>query len=445
MNIFNAIIEGVRDLWSHKFRSVLTILGVVLGASALMTMDAITEGIAVSMRYQMLSTGDHIKIRLRNTSPPPDQLSMADTSAGLTTRDVLAIKQNIDLVDWVSPETEMRILATFENKRDRTTLKGVTAGILKQDMHEQPIGRFFSDLDIENKNRVCLLGGRVYEKLFPDNYENAIGATIRINGIAFKVIGIFPFYLNMTQQRELESGEYQRKLERENKQKRRDRFILNDSFPWKNDAVMIPITTFQDTFKSEASSTQLIGDDVPLNGIQIGSRDPERMDELIQRVRSLLLITHKGIEDFQIEHSLDRLKEVDLQAASARLSGTIIAGIGLIVGGVGIANIMLASIADRIREIGIRRAIGARGADIFFQVIMEALMLGLIGGVVGVGTGCLLIYILDEVVQIPNQPILTWGAVAFSFGFSLITGLLAGIYPAAKASALSPVEALRYN
>ncbi len=445
MNFFNAIVEGMRDLWSHKFRSALTIMGVVLGASALLTMNAITEGIAVGMRYQMLSSGDNMKIRLSNTSPPPEQSSMADTSPGLTSKDVIALKQNIDLIDWISPQISMRVMATNGNKRDRTTLFGVTHGVLQQEKHEYPIGRFFSDMDIENNSRVCVLGGRVYEKLFPDNFEEAVGSTIMLNRIAFRVIGIFPFYLDLRQQREMESGEYQRKLERENKLRGRERFILYDAFPWKNDVILIPITTFQEAFKSEASSTQTIGDDLPLDGIQVGSRDPERMDELINRVRSLLLITHKGIEDFQIEHNLDRLKEVDLQVASARLSGTIIAGIGLIVGGVGIANIMLASIADRIREIGIRLAIGARGADIFFQVIMEALMLGLIGGLVGIGAGCLLIYVLDVVVQIPNQPILTWGAVAFSFSFSLITGLLAGIYPAAKASALSPVEALRYN
>ncbi|MEM6884760.1 MAG: ABC transporter permease [Verrucomicrobiota bacterium] len=445
MGIFYAIMEGIRDIASHKFRSALTILGVVLGASALLTMSSITEGMARGMRSQMLLTGDHIKIEVRRAAPPPEQTTLADTSPGLTLSDADALKEKINLVEWVSPELRKGVVATYENRRDRTNVIGVTEGILIQDLHEQPFGRFFSDLDMENRNRVCVLGGRIYERLFPDNYEEAVGSTIRINGIAFEVVGIFPFYLSLKQQRDLESGKLQEQQQRLEERRGRKRFLVNDAFPRKNNVIAIPITTFQEVFKNDSEDTQVIGDDMPIDKIFIGSKDPERMDDLIDQVRSLLLLTHKGIEDFEISHQLDRLDEVDQQVGAARLSGSVIAGIGLVVGGVGIANIMLASIADRIREIGIRLAVGARGVDIFLQVMMEALLLAVIGGLAGIALGYSLIYLLDNVAQIPNQPILTLEAVTFSFSFSLITGFIAGLYPAFKASALSPVEALRYN
>jgi len=437
--------EGIRDIASHKFRSALTILGVVLGASALLTMSSITEGMARGMRSQMLLTGDHIKIEVRRAAPPSEQSTIADTSPGLTLRDAEAIEQKINLVDWVSPELKKRVIATYENKQDGTNVRGVTQGILIQDKHEEPYGRFFSDLDMENRNRVCVLGGRIYEKLFPNNFEEAVGSSIRVNGIAFEVVGIFPFYLSLKQQRDIESGKYQEMRERLENRRGSKRFLVNDAFPQKNDIIAIPITTFQEVFKDDAQETQVIGDDMPIDKIFVGSKDPERMDDLIDQVRSLLLITHKGIEDFEISHQLDRLDQVDQQVGAARLSGSVIAGIGLVVGGVGIANIMLASIADRIREIGIRRAVGARPTDIFLQVMMEALLLAVIGGLVGIGLGYGLIFFLDNVAQIPNQPILTLDAVTFSFSFSLITGFIAGLYPALKASVLSPVEALRYN
>jgi len=440
-----AIVEGVRDIASHKFRSALTIMGVVLGASALLTMSAITEGMARGMRSQMLMTGGHKKLEIRRAAPPPEQSQLADTSPGLTMNDVMALKQNISLVDWASPELKKKVVAVYENKTDRTNVRGVTQDIIKQDLHEAPYGRFFSDLDMENRNRVCVLGGRVYEKLFPDNYEEAVGSTIRVNDIHFEVVGIFPFYLSLKQQRDLASGKYQQQQARMEERRGRKRFLVRDEFPPKNDIIAIPITTFQEVFKNEAEEGQSIGDDLPIDKIFVGSKDPERMEDLIDQVRSLLLLTHKGIEDFEISHELDQLDKVDEQVGAARVSGSLIAGIGLVVGGVGIANIMLASIADRIREIGIRLAVGARGTDIFLQVIMEALLLAVSGGLVGIALGYTMILLLDHVAQIPNQPILTIEAIIFSFSFSMITGFIAGLYPALKASALSPVEALRYN
>ncbi len=416
-----------------------------MGASALLTMNALTEGMARGMRYSMLATGDHSKIQIYNAAPPPEQSALSGTHPGLTLTDAHSIRQNIPLAAWVSPSISRHVIATFGTLRDRTRMVGGEAGFLIRDNHSPPIGRSFSELDVQNRNRVCILGGRIYEKLFPDQYEAAIDSTIHLDGIDFRVIGIFPFYLTPDQQRQVDSGEYERKQQREATRRGRQRFLTYDAFPWKNDLILIPITTFQERFKQQASSTQVIGDDMPLDSIQVGVNDPERVSELVDQVRSLLLISRGDLENFEIRHSLDQMENVDKQVAAARLSGSLIAGIGLVVGGVGIANIMLASIADRIREIGIRRAIGARALDIFLQVMMEALLLAFMGGVLGILVGMGIIYVLGDVIRIPNEPVPTIAAVLFSFTFSLCTGFLAGIYPSIKASALSPVEALRYN
>jgi len=440
-----AFTESLRDILSHKIRSLLTILGVVLGSSALMTMNGIVEGMAVGMRHQMLATGDHRKVTIQPAEPPSDQTLLAVTSPGLTLRDARTIEQKVALAQWVSPLLQQRVRAVFEDRDDRTILSGATLGYLQQENHDTPYGRFFSELDIQSRNRVCVLGGRIYEKLFPFDHRSALGASILINGHRFEVIGIFPFYLSLTQKRQLESGIYQKQVARSNREENRSRFLTYDAFPSKNDRIVIPITTFQEIFKAEQTDTQVIGDDIPISAIQVGCADMERVDDLIDQLRSLMLLLHNDIEDFQIDHNLDRLEEVDQQVQSSRLSGLLIAGIGLVVGGVGIANIMLASLADRIREIGIRRTVGARATDIFGQVMLEALILAALGGVLGILLSWGIIFFLSDVARIPNQPIVTPGALLFSFSFSLLTGFLAGIYPALKASALRPVEALRYH
>jgi putative ABC transport system permease protein len=182
-----------------------------------------------------------------------------------------------------------------------------------------------------------------------------------------------------------------------------------------------------------------------LDHFQVGPFDPMQKSVVAEQIRNVLLVTHNGIEDVGIDTHEEKIEDVEKAVRAARLSGGIIAGIGLVVGGLGICNIMLASIVDRIREIGVRMALGAAPGDIFIQVLMEAFLLAVFGAVLGVGGGYGLVFLLDAVLQIPNKPIVEWEGVALSFAFAIGTGIVAGIYPSLKASRLKPVQALKFE
>jgi putative ABC transport system permease protein len=174
-------------------------------------------------------------------------------------------------------------------------------------------------------------------------------------------------------------------------------------------------------------------------------RDPGQLAEAVKQVRSALLKTHRGIEDFGFNTREDWADSIETSVRAARWSGGIIAGISLIVGGIGIANIMLASISERVREIGIRLAVGARGRDIFSQILIESSVLGFLGGLIGLGAAFGVVKLITSVAQLNNEPIVTAWALIVSFSFSVVTGVFAGFYPAFKASRLDPIQALRYE
>ncbi len=446
MNILHASLEGVRDIWSHKFRSSLTILGVVLGVAALMAMFAIVEGMTVEFREQLQESGNLEKMFVRNQDAPPEQAEIAALSPGLTLADAQVLQQAVPGIAWVAPLAFHNPAFFYGNRTDRVRLWGATPAYLHMNKHSVQYGRFLTDLDVENKNRVIVLGARLVENLFDGRAEAAVGASIRVDDIQFRVVGVLPRYLTQRQQRELELGITEEQARRREERGGRERGRGWDPFPWKHNIAVIPITTMQATFKSARMQGGIDqGPEVRLDSIQVGVSDIQQMRVIEEQSRNVLLQTHRGIRDFDIEIRQDQIDQVEQRVHTTRVNGAIIAGIGLVVGGLGITNIMLASIADRIREIGIRRAVGARARDIFIQVMMESLILALIGGILGLMVGNGLVYILDEVARVPTPPILTPGAGVWAMTFAMVTGCFAGLYPALKASLLRPVEALKFD
>jgi putative ABC transport system permease protein len=179
--------------------------------------------------------------------------------------------------------------------------------------------------------------------------------------------------------------------------------------------------------------------------MEIRIRDVEQMDRALTQVRNVLLVNHRGIEDFAFRTQEDWADQIQSSVRNARLSGGLIAGISLFVGGIGIMNIMLASISERIREIGIRKAVGAAGFDIFTQIVVESVTVAVVGGLLGLLCSRLVVWLISQVTPTDNEPVITIGAMAFAFAFSFLVGVLAGLFPAFKAARMSVIQALRYD
>lgn len=439
MNLYYAMGEGVRDLWSHRFRSFLTILGIILGVASLLTMFAITNGMATSFREQLEESGDLLKIRIMPDSPPASQVKIAELSPGLTYQDVVALSKEPNRFSWISPFVNHNARLFSGNKADHSRLVGAGMDFLFMDRHRIMEGRFITPVDIERQARVVVLGDQVAKRLFGFNGNQLIGQSVKINDVQFTVIGTFPRYLTQNQQRDVEQGVSEKRLLR--KKERGSRGREWDPFSWKHDIAVIPITTMLSVFKSGNPQ----GPDLRLSEIQVGLHRTEDYFSVQEYIKNTLLQTHRGIEDFEAAYDVDRFAEVEKRVWTIRFSGGLIAGISLLVGGVGIMNIMLASITDRIREIGVRRAIGAQPFDIFIQVMMESVLLAIVGGVAGIAVANGMIYFLDKVIKIPNPPEIEAWAVILSFAFALVIGVLAGIYPSIRASTLKPVEALKFE
>jgi putative ABC transport system permease protein len=444
MSPSHAILEGFRDLCSHKLRSFLTVLGVILGVASLLTMFAITKGMANSFRAQLEQTGELEKIRIVPDTPPQSQTERAEISPGLTYQDALALRQSSRLFQWVSPFVNQSARLQHGAKSDGTRTVGAEPDYVKMDRHRMEYGRFITPLDMEQKSRVVVLGDQVVQRLYGSQSSAVVGSWVKINDVLFRVIGTFPRYRTQAQERELADGVLEKRVAR--KKERGSRGREWDPFSWKHDLAVIPLTTMLSVFKSSNVVADVDqGPDLTISEIQVGLREAEKAEQGLDFIKNTLQQTHRGIEDFRLIYDKERFAEIDQQVGSMRISGGLIAGISLLVGGVGIMNIMLASITDRIREIGVRRAIGARPIDIFIQVMMEALLLSVMGGLLGIVLAQGMIYFLDEIVRIPNRPETEFLSVIISFAFALVIGVLAGIYPAIRASTLRPVEALKFE
>lgn len=444
MDFWLLIREGLRDIFAHKFRSFLTSLGIILGVASLISMFAITEGMALNMRESLTASGDMEKIQIRNAEPPPEQEAIEDLSPGQTYADAIALRNASPLISWVSPYTEQWVKALHGGFHDQTRLKGVEKEYLLMDKLEVQHGRFITDLDLMLKNRVCILGYRPLLELFDGDPKKAMGEVVTMNGVNFRIVGVMPQYLNTSAKLAKKRGITEKQKER--RAQRGGRKHSWDPLWWKNDQIIVPLTTYQSIFKQVTMvDGEDLGPDLKLSGIQVGMIDPIYLKSIEEQIQNTLLMTHRGILDFELVTAEEKIEKVNKQIWGIRVQSGVIAGIALIVGGFGITNIMLASIVDRVHEIGLRRAVGATASDIFLQVLVESSLLAVLGGIAGIFTGNLMIYVLETSFNMPFVLILKPEAVVISFSFAVGTGLMAGIYPAWKAASLSPLQALKFD
>jgi putative ABC transport system permease protein len=432
MILWNIILTGLYEVWSHKFRSLLTLIGIALGVSSLIAMSAMVKGMENGMREALVAFGGMERILVSSRSElPVYQRHRTDQMSGLTLKDVRALEEGAPLLESVTPRLSMWDKRGFD-VRPIVTRKGSRAwpyGFLGTwpnglDVAGLEIGegRMFTNLEDELAYNVCVIGTGIRNSLFgsrekPGREINPVGENLMINGVPFRIVGMFRHYQSKT--------------------------ASDDIFRGKNNTVYMPLNTVLRKLKSGAGL-----DGVPetrLSTIDLEVKSVAQLETAMQQARNVLMRSHNGLEDFSFETKIERVDELERFVRAARISGGMIAAIALVVGGIGITNIMLASISERIREIGIRKAIGASAITIFMQILIESAGIALLGGLVGLGVSFGLIHAISTLTPSDNTPIVSVWAMLVSIGFGVCIGIIAGLYPAVKASRLNPIEALRYG
>ena len=455
MNLLNAITVGFKEIWAHKFRSVLTMLGIILGVASLVAMSALVKGMENGMREALVAIGGLEKVRIEQQDIPTAQQHLADQAVGLTVHDLYALKASAPLVDQVSPEMRARNLRV--TKGGKTTEWSNTIGTWPSaiDINQHVIehGRMFNEVDDDFARNVCVIGTNIRDQLFGDEEEQGrppiipIGQTISLGGEPFVVVGMFERYESETEKKRREFERSQPKTEQTGPSRSRGwggkgrggDFV----FRMKNSTIYIPLNTMYLKFKSATGTNA--APDPRLDVINMRISGIEHLESALQQTKNVLTLTHKGIEDFSFMTQEDWSKSITTAIGNARLSGGIIAIISLLVGGIGIMNIMLASITERIREIGIRKAIGASDANVFIQILVESTFIAILGGIAGLATSYGLVEILGAISPVDNSPEITPFSMMVAFAFSALVGVFAGIIPALKAARLDPIQALRYE
>ncbi len=450
MNLWLGLLMGLKEIWAHKFRSFLTMLGIILGVASLLSMFALTAGIAKGMREYMQQIGGIEKVNVQSQEVPAEQEGYAEISPGRTLADAEAIAKSASLVAHVTPMSEILSCSlTRSNHVFKAPVVGCWPDYIPINKHEIASGRGLTHLDVENALPVCVIGRTIADKLWPERPGfNPVGETILLNGRPLKIVGAFPLYEREEDKRRRELGAKTPTATRTNKPSRSGGGHGRgwNPFERKNSIVLIPISTMFYEFKSaNMVGKENQGPMLKLDGLIFQVADTSRMQECLEQVHSILDTTHRGIQDFDFDTRQEWFDSIEQSVRNTRLSGGIIAGISLLVGGIGITNIMLASINERIREIGVRRAVGAKSRDIFAQIVVESAVIGIIGGLLGLVTSLGVMRILVMISPAENAPYVEVSSVLISFGFAVVIGVLSGLYPAFKASRLDPIEALRYG
>jgi putative ABC transport system permease protein len=454
MNLFNAILVGLKEVWAHKFRSLLTMLGIILGVASLVAMAAIVKGMENGMKETMIAMGGADKVLLQEQAVPAHQEHLANEAPGRTMVDVMALRHSAPLIRLASPEMALdrnNLTITRGDKRTRASeCVGVLPEVLDMNLHTLEYGRFFNAIDEENARPVCVIGTGIRDELFgdPDKIGEEIvpiGEIININGQPFTIVGMFTRYESEQERRQRELAQQKAPEQKQAGAVQRRGYGRPGGWAFwqKNYTVYIPLNTMWIRFRASSGVDNI--PDPRLSDIDLKVASLDLLEPALQQARNVLMITHKGIEDFSFRTQENQVDNINSQIRNARLSGGIIAAISLLVGGIGIMNIMLASINERIREIGICKAIGATGFAIFTQILVESVVISFIGAIAGLAASYGLVNLLAFLSPTQNAPVIVPEAMLIAVLFSAAVGILAGLFPALKAAKLDPIQALRYE
>ena len=468
LNLGTTVAVGFREILAHKFRSLLTMLGIILGVASLISMSALVKGMENGAKEALIAVGGLEKVRIEPQDVPVEQRHLADEAVGITMADVSALQDSAPLITRISPEMrQFGATLSANGKRFRPFIvSGVWPVALEMNEHVIQYGRMFNELDDVMARSVCVIGTATRDALFgsPEEVGREIiplGQIVYINGLPFTIIGMFEHYESEQQRRERaleqeEAAKHPNQPAARGRQRRRGRWGRGGFIFWlKNATVYMPLNTMWMKFRTGVPlattgadpTATASGDtgDPHLTTLEVKIASVELLPQAVQQMRNVLMSTHKGIEDFTFRTQEEWADSINTFIRNARLSGGLIAGISLLVGGIGIMNIMLASISERVREIGIRKSVGATTLNVFVQILVESVVVAVLGGLAGLVAAFGLIHLLSSLSPTDNAPVVTVTAMAVAFGFSVAVGVLAGLFPAIKASRLYPIQALRYE
>ena len=392
------------SLIANKMRSILTMLGIIIGVAAVIALVSIGNGVKQDIQNSISSLGSNLLMVMPGAPRTPGVRPSAGSMKSLKVSDYEAISK-LDGVKAASPMTNGSYVVIYQNKNWTTSVSGVSYNYLDVNNWSMKSGRFLSEKNVQNRERVAVVGKTVVKNLFGD--EDPVGAEIRVKNIPFRIIGV----LNSKG-----SGA-----------------MGNDQ----DDMVIIPYTTAMERVE---------GVDY-LRMIYVVGKDESGIDRLQSDIENLLRVRHgikdTNLDDFNIQNMNSIMETMEETTGTLTLFLGAVAAISLVVGGIGIMNIMLVSVTERTREIGVRKALGATYSVIVTQFLIEAVVISLMGGIIGIVLGIgssKLIGMasgMSTVISIPT--------IVMSFAFSMAIGLIFGIYPARKAAKLNPIDALHYE
>jgi len=406
MNYINLTKIATTALQRNKFRAILTMLGIIIGVGSVIGMLSIGQASKQSIKEEMSSMGTNMIFVMPGSQRRGGVMMGNSNAKSLTLSDVDAIEAEAKNITAVSPQVSTSGQAVNGNNNWPTTIYGVDTDYLGIRKYELEDGRMFTEKEIKSLAKVCIIGETVIENLFEDNID-PIGQTIRFSGIPLKIIGVLQ-----------EKGENSMGMDQD-------------------DMLIAPYTSVQRRMLAISH----------IQSIYTSAVSEDKSDQAIEEIETILRREHKlkdgDEDDFQVRSQAEMVQMVSSISDMLTMLLGAIAGISLLVGGIGIMNIMYVSVTERTREIGLRMSVGGRGIDILMQFLIEAILLSIVGGIIGILFGLLISYVATILLNFPM--VIMTEAIAIAFLVCSFIGIFFGWYPARKAASLNPIDALRHE